>query len=109
MLVFPGHFEFCEDDNDDAEFHSIFHSMFGGNRNFYWSFTRDDEPHFWSSSSYTSNYRTSSDRKYQFDEEYEEYTSSSEYKRPADELRSDRLSLGLTPSGPLNVKDVKNA
>lgn len=105
---FKRRFEFCEDDDDSAEFDNIFR-MFGGNRSFYWSFTTDDEPHFWSSSSYSSSYRTSSGRKYQFDEEYEEYASSSEYERPVDESRSDRLALGLTPSGPLNIEDVKNA
>ncbi|PIN03627.1 hypothetical protein CDL12_23863 [Handroanthus impetiginosus] len=98
-------FEFCDDDYDDVEFESIFRSAFGGDRYFYWSFTTDDEPRYRSSSSYSSNYRTYNSWKYQYDEEYD---SSSEYEKPMTDMTSDRLALGLSASGPLNLDDVKN-
>ncbi|KAH6767864.1 hypothetical protein C2S52_018847 [Perilla frutescens var. hirtella] len=108
---FRSRFEFCEDDDDvDAKFETIFRSVFGGNESSHWSFTMDDEPRFRRSSTHSSYYRTFSGWKYQFDEEYEEYTSSSQYERPlVNESRSDRLALGLSPSGPLSIEDVKNA
>lgn len=84
--------------------------MFGGNRSFYWSFTKDDEPRYWSSSTYSSYFRTSSGRTYHFDEEYEqEFNTSKEYERPVEGSRTDRLALGLSPSGPLKMDDVKTA
>ncbi|KAI3474531.1 hypothetical protein Pfo_029446 [Paulownia fortunei] len=98
------YFEFCDDD-DDVEFETIFRSAFGENRYFYWSFTTDDEPRF-RNSSYSSSYRTSSGWKYQYDEEYD---SSSEYEKPMADMTSDRIALGLSASGPLNLEDVKNA
>lgn len=109
-LNFPGRFEFCDDDDDDDGYSNMFRSVFGANRSFYWSFTIDDEePRFWSSSTNSSNYRTASGRSYQFGDEYEEYYTSQEYKRPVDGLRTDRLALGLSPSGPLKIDDVKSA
>ncbi|CAA0837478.1 Chaperone DnaJ-domain superfamily protein [Striga hermonthica] len=78
-------FEFCDDDDDEVEFETIFRSAFGGTRGFYWSFTINDEPDYRSSSSYYSNnYRTSSSRrrKYEYEEEEEEYDSSSDYEIP---------------------------
>ncbi|XP_011075142.1 uncharacterized protein LOC105159683 isoform X1 [Sesamum indicum] len=98
-------FEFCNDD-DDVEFETIFRSAFGGNRYFYWSFTTDDEPRYRNSSSYSSNYRTSTGWKYHYEDEYD---SSSEYEKPMADLTSDRLALGLSASGPINLEDVKNA
>ncbi|XP_075474590.1 uncharacterized protein LOC142505490 [Primulina tabacum] len=98
-------FEFCDGD-DDVEFESIFHSAFGGNRYFYWSFTTDDEPQFRNSTGYSSNYRSSRRWRHRFDEEYD---SSSESEEPVADITSDRLALGLSASGPLNLEDVKNA
>ncbi|XP_047944312.1 uncharacterized protein LOC125190932 isoform X1 [Salvia hispanica] len=103
-------FQFYDDDDDGDNYHDMFRSMFGGNRSFYWSFTiDDDEPHFGRSSNYSGKYRTSSGRAYQFGDEYEEYYTSQEYERPVDGLRTDRLALGLSPSGPINIDDVKSA
>ncbi|KAL0404996.1 UNVERIFIED_CONTAM: hypothetical protein Sradi_2140400, partial [Sesamum radiatum] len=98
-------FEFCNDDAD-VEFETIFRSAFGGNRYFYWSFTTDDEPRYRNSSSYSSNYRTSTGWRYHYEDEYD---SSSEYEKPMTDLTSDRLALGLSASGPINLEDVKNA
>ncbi|EYU39939.1 hypothetical protein ABFS82_10G171600 [Erythranthe guttata] len=104
-------FEFCEDDDD--EFETMFRSGFGGNRDYHWSFTIDYEPRFRNSSSYYTNYsRTSSNgSKYSFNDESEyDYSSSDHYHKPTTGIKkSDRLALGLSASGPLNVTDVKNA
>ncbi|GFP91630.1 chaperone protein dnaj [Phtheirospermum japonicum] len=102
----PGDFDFCDDEYDDVEFETIFRSAFGGTRGFYWSFTMDDEPRFRNSSSYSNHHRTSSSWKYRYDEEYD---SSSDYKKPVMDMSSDRLALGLSASGPLNLDDIKNA
>ncbi|XP_057783022.1 uncharacterized protein LOC131000895 [Salvia miltiorrhiza] len=107
---FRRRFEFCDDNDDGGVEYDMFHSMFGGKRSFYWSSTiDDDEPHFSRSSAYSSNYRTSSGRTYQFGDEYEEYYTSQQYERPVDGLRTDRLALGLSPAGPLKIDDVKSA
>ncbi|XP_073155605.1 uncharacterized protein [Henckelia pumila] len=98
-------FEFCDGDGD-VEFENIFQSAFGRNRHFYWSFTIDDEPQFRNSSGYSSNYRSSGRWRHQFDEEYD---SSSESEEPVADVTSDRLALGLSATGPLNLEDVKNA
>ncbi|KZV36406.1 heat shock protein binding protein [Dorcoceras hygrometricum] len=98
-------FEFCDGD-EEIEFENIFQSAFGGNRSFYWSFTMDDEPRFRNWSGYSNNYRSFGQRRHQSDEEYD---SSSECEEPAAGVTSDRLALGLSASGPLNLEDVKNA
>ncbi|CAA0812694.1 Chaperone DnaJ-domain superfamily protein [Striga hermonthica] len=103
--AFTRDFEFCED-GDEVEFETIFRSAFGGTRGFFWSFTIDDGPHYRNTSSYSSNYRTSRGRKYQYGEDYD---SSSDYESHMVDMRSDRVALGLAASGPLNVEDVKNA
>ncbi|CAA2954573.1 Hypothetical predicted protein [Olea europaea subsp. europaea] len=96
------HFEFAED--EDVEFETFFRSTFGGNQYFYWS----QEPGYRNSSSYSSYYRSSSDWRHRFHEEYES-DSSTESERSEANMTSDRLALGLNASGPLNLDDVKNA
>ncbi|KAL3841198.1 hypothetical protein ACJIZ3_025789 [Penstemon smallii] len=107
---FRRNFEFCDFDEDDVEFETIFRSAFGGgNRHFSWSFTfDDDEPRFRNSSGYysSSNFRTSSNWRYEYGDEYD---FSSESEKPMNNMTSDRLALGLNTSGPLNLEDVKNA
>ncbi|KAL3819911.1 hypothetical protein ACJIZ3_005816 [Penstemon smallii] len=97
-------FEFCDIEDDDVEFETIFGKAFGGgNRHSYWSFTSDDDPRF-----KKYNHRNSSNWRNHFNEEYD-YDSSSEYEKTVTNLTSERLALGLSSSGPLNLKDVKNA
>ncbi|KAL8456365.1 hypothetical protein ACS0TY_034541 [Phlomoides rotata] len=96
-------FEFVDEYD---EFETIFRSTFGGRGYSYWYFTGGSDPRSRNSSSYSSKYRTSSGWKYEFEDEYEDYYSSSE---TMDTMSSDRLALGLSSSGPLNLEDVKNA
>lgn len=92
-----GGFKICEDDDEDVQ--NIFQSAFGGNPFFYWSFINEEDPQWRSSSNYRGrswNWRHRDEEEY---ESYHEYESS----------ESDRLALGLNASGPLTIKDVKNA
>lgn len=108
-------FDFCED--NDREYETIFHSAFCGNPYFGWSFITDDDPRYWKKSSgYSNKYRTSNSWRYQLEEEYDsEYDeafdsdSSSEFEKSEVDMMSQRLALGLSTSGPLNLEDVKNA
>ncbi|GAB4851529.1 hypothetical protein Ancab_030931 [Ancistrocladus abbreviatus] len=96
-------FQFCD---DDVEVENIFQSAFGGDRFFFWSFVNEDNASWRSSSGYANGSRASWNWRYQSDEEYD---SSSEYKSSESDLSSERLALGLSPSGPLKLEDVKNA
>ncbi|KAF7147869.1 hypothetical protein RHSIM_Rhsim03G0005800 [Rhododendron simsii] len=103
-------FHFCDDDND---FETIFFrsafggNRFGGNQSFYWSFIEEDFPNRWQSSSgHQNNYRTSWNWRHREDEDYD---SSTEFDSSETDLVSYRLVLGLSPSGPLKLDDVKNA
>ncbi|KAL2466221.1 Chaperone DnaJ-domain superfamily protein [Abeliophyllum distichum] len=107
-------FDFCED--DDREYETIFRSAYGGNQYFGWSFITDDDPRYWKSSCYTNKYKTSSGWKYQYCEEYDseyekEYDSdsSSDSEKSEADMMSQRLALGLSTLGSLNLEDVKNA
>lgn len=95
-------FDFCKDD-DDSDVETIFHGSFGGSRFFYCSFVDDDFPGTRGSFRYSNNYRTS--WKWRHVDEEEDYDTSSE----SDSSESDRLALGLCPSGPLKMEDVKKA
>ncbi|XP_058207551.1 uncharacterized protein LOC131320739 isoform X2 [Rhododendron vialii] len=105
-------FHFCDDDNDYETifFRSAFGgNRFGGNRSFYWSFIEEDfpNPNRWQSSSgHQNNYRTSWNWRHGEDEYYD---SSTESDSSETDLVSYRLVLGLSPSGPLKLDDVKNA
>ncbi|KAG8371857.1 hypothetical protein BUALT_Bualt12G0006600 [Buddleja alternifolia] len=101
-------FEFVDSFDDDIEFETIFRSAFGGPRYFYWSFTTDDEPRYRNTSGYSTNYRTSSRWQYEYDDD-EEYDSSYKSVKPSRDMTSDRLALGMSASGPLNLEDVKIA
>lgn len=103
-------FEFCTEDEGEIEFETIFRSAFGGiggTRYFYWSFNADDEPRYRTSSSYSTNFGTNGNWKFHYEEEYS--SRSSNYEKPIHNIVSDRLALGLSPSGPLNLEDVKTA
>ncbi|XP_051138734.1 uncharacterized protein LOC127256656 [Andrographis paniculata] len=100
-------FEFCHDDGLDDAFENIYHSVFsGGTRHFYW-FKDDESPRHGNSWSYSGNYRMNGGWEYEFEDEYD---TSQEFEKPTTpKVTSDRLALGLSPSGPLNLDDVKNA
>ncbi|XAR68599.1 hypothetical protein NMG60_11003783 [Bertholletia excelsa] len=106
-------FYFCE---DDIEVENIFRSAFGGKQSFYWSFVDEDFPRWRSSSGFSYTYRSSSGHSYSYGnswnwtrEDEEDYESSTESDSSESDLVSDRLALGLSASGPLNMNDVKNA
>ncbi|EPS59453.1 hypothetical protein M569_15355, partial [Genlisea aurea] len=88
-------------DQQDDKFETIFRSAFGGNP-FFHSFSFDDETRYRNSSSYHCNRSRSNYYYYQEDDS----DSSPENERV---LSSDRVALGLSRSGPLNLVDVKNA
>ncbi|GKB97870.1 DnaJ domain-containing protein [Tanacetum coccineum] len=99
-------FQFYE---DGEEVETIFRSAFGGNGFYFWSFINDEPPR--SSSSYYSNQRTSWNWRQRFEDsdDDDEDESSSESDRVGTDLRKDRMTLGLSGSGPLSLEDVKNA
>ncbi|KAJ9543832.1 hypothetical protein OSB04_023539 [Centaurea solstitialis] len=88
---------------------TIFQSAFGGNGFYFWSFINDEPPR--SSSGFHSNHhRTSWRWRQRLEDEYEdEDGSSSESDRVETNLTKDRITLGLSGSGPLSLDDVKNA
>lgn len=94
-----GGFQFCEDDDDIEQ---LFQSAFGGNKHFFWSFMSDEPPR--TSSGYNYNSRYSSRWKWTHEEDYGTDPDKSE-----SDLTSERKTLGLSSSGPLNADDVKIA
>ncbi|XP_074371667.1 uncharacterized protein LOC141712577 [Apium graveolens] len=92
-------FQFCEDD-DDVE--NLFRSAFGGNKHFFWSFMSDEPPR--TSSGYNYNSRYSSKWKWTHEEEYDIDPDMSE-----SDSTSERKTLGLSATGPLDADDVKIA
>lgn len=99
-------FQFYE---DGEEVETIFRSAFGGNGFYFWSFINNEPPR--SSSGYYSNQRTSWNWRQRFEDsdDDDEDESSSESDRVGTDLRKDRMTLGLSGSGPLSLEDVKNA
>lgn len=110
-----GHFEFCEVDDDEFEVDYVFRTAFGGSRGFSFSFTHDEDEPRWRhhSSRYSNNSKRSWRSKYRLDEDEEEdeddYTSESSDSESEPNQVCHRQALGLSPSGPLNLKDVKHA
>ncbi|KAL7599087.1 uncharacterized protein LOC111908852 [Lactuca sativa] len=96
-------FQFYED-GEDVE--TIFRSAFGGNGFYFWSFINDESPR--NSSGFYNNHGASWNFRHQFEDEDEDGYSS-ESNRLETDLTKDRITLGLTRSGPLNLEDVKNA
>lgn len=92
-------FQFCEDD-DDVE--NLFRSAFGGNKHFFWSFMSDEPPR--TSSGYNYDSRYSSKWKWAHEEDYDTDPDRSE-----SDSTSERKTLGLSATGPLNADDVKIA
>ena len=99
-----GGIEFCTSDDDDVE--TIFRSAFGGERFFYWSFTNTENFNRRNSSN-SANWRFSWEWRYQTDDESE--TDGENSKTQVPELASERQALGLSPSGPLKIEEVKSA
>ncbi|XP_010524581.1 PREDICTED: uncharacterized protein LOC104802604 [Tarenaya hassleriana] len=104
------HFDFCED-GEEYEIDYIFRSAFGGSRSFFCSFIHEEEEPPWRHSSrYSSYFRRSWKSRYRQEEDDEEDGySSTESIDPDSSQASHRLALGLSPSGPLLLEDVKNA
>ncbi|KVI03512.1 uncharacterized protein LOC112511970 isoform X1 [Cynara cardunculus var. scolymus] len=93
---------------DVEEVETIFRSAFGGNGFYFWSFINDEPPR--SSSGFHSNHRTSRSWRHRLeDEDEDEDEFSSESDRVETNLTKDRMTLGLSGSGPLSLDDVKNA
>lgn len=63
----------------------------------------NEEPQWRNSSSYSNNHRWN--QRYQ----YSDYDESTDSENSESDLSSQRLTLGLNASGPLNLEDVKNA
>ncbi|XP_031101623.1 uncharacterized protein LOC116005547 isoform X3 [Ipomoea triloba] len=95
-------FDFTED--LDFEVESFFRTGFGGN--YYYTWFVNEDPQQRRSSRYSNNYRHS---KWQFTDEEDYDDESTESDMYESDLKSERLALGLNPSGPLNLEDVKNA
>ncbi|KAJ4892144.1 Chaperone DnaJ-domain superfamily protein [Raphanus sativus] len=110
------HFDFCGVDDDFFDIDYVFRTAFGGSRGFSFSFTHEeeDEPPRWHHSSRFSNNskrsgRSKHHRIYE-DEDEEGYTSTESSDSESEPNQaSHRQALGLSPSGPLNLKDVKHA
>nr|GMD44630.1 DnaJ homolog subfamily C member 7 homolog [Ipomoea batatas] len=95
-------FDFTED--LDFEVESFFRTGFGGN--YYYTWFVNEDPQQRRSSRYSNNYRHS---KWRFRDEEDYDDESTESDMYESDLKSERLALGLNPSGPLNLEDVKNA
>ncbi|KAJ0259356.1 Chaperone DnaJ-domain superfamily protein [Hirschfeldia incana] len=113
----PRNFDFCEVD-EDFDIDYIFP---GGPRGFSFSFTyEDDEPPRWHHHHHSSRFSNNSNKRswrskhhriYEEDED-DDYTSTESSDSESDSepnQASHRQALGLSPSGPLNLKDVKHA
>ncbi|CAA0376319.1 unnamed protein product [Arabidopsis thaliana] len=105
-------FDFCEVDEDfDVDY--VFRTAFGGSRGFSFSFTHEEDEPRWrhDSSRFSNNSNRSWRSKYRLDEDEEEEDSTSDSSDSESEPNqvSHRQALGLSPSGPLNLKDVKHA
>ncbi|KAJ8527510.1 hypothetical protein K7X08_010588 [Anisodus acutangulus] len=92
-------FQFIED--EDIEIETFFRSAFGGNR-YYWSFI-NEEPQWRNSSNYSNSHR------WNWRHQYSDYDESTDSENSESDLSSERLTLGLNTSCPLNLEDVKNA
>lgn len=107
-----GHYDFCEVDEEfDVDY--VFRTAFGGSRGFSFSFTHEEDEPRWRhhSSKFSNNSKKSWRSKYRIDEEEEDgYTSTESSDSDSEPNQaSHRQALGLSPSGPLNLKDVKHA
>ncbi|CAN6830555.1 unnamed protein product, partial [Brassica oleracea] len=112
----PRHFDFCGVDDDDFDIDYVFRTAFGGPRGFSFSFTfEEDEPPRWHHRDHSSRFSNKSSWKskhriYEDEEEEDGYTSTESSDSDSEPNQaSHRQALGLSPSGPLNLKDVKNA
>ncbi|XP_013634020.1 uncharacterized protein LOC106391741 isoform X1 [Brassica napus] len=106
----PRNFDFCEVD-EDFDIDYIFP---GGPRGFSFSFTfEDDEPPRWHQRNHSSSRSSRSKHHRIYEEDEDDYTTSTESSDSESESEpnqaSHRQALGLSPSGPLNLKDVKHA
>ncbi|KFK37047.1 hypothetical protein AALP_AA4G205500 [Arabis alpina] len=108
------HYDFCEVD-DDFDIDYVFRTAFGGSRGFSFSFVHEEDEPRWRhhSSKFSNNSKKSWRAKFHMDEEEEEddgYTSTEDSDSDSEPNQaSHRQALGLSPSGPLSLKDVKHA
>ncbi|KAF8097798.1 hypothetical protein N665_0280s0002 [Sinapis alba] len=117
----PRHFDFCEVDDEDFDIDYVFRTAFGGSRGFSFSFTHeeDDESPRWHHRHHSSRFSNNSNKRswrskhhriYEDEEEEDGYTSTESSDSESEPNQaSHRQALGLSPSGPLNLKEVKNA
>ncbi|KAG5012576.1 hypothetical protein JHK86_024837 [Glycine max] len=103
MLLSNRNHEFCKDDFDVE---TVFWSVFGGNRSYYWSFINEENPQ-WRSGGF-SNHEKSWNWRRRSENEYNGTSTEPESDCSHSDLISDRLALGLGASGPLKLEDVKN-
>lgn len=94
-----GAFEICPSDDDDVE--TIFRFSFGGAQFSYSSFN-NSENFQWSSSGSTFH-KSSRNWTYETEDETDVDTSDQQ------SFTGERLALGLKATGPLKLKEVKNA
>ncbi|KAL0920434.1 hypothetical protein M5K25_009571 [Dendrobium thyrsiflorum] len=92
-------------DDDDGDVENIFHSAFEREGFYYWASSRGGNFQWRCSSGHS--HKCFSDWRYETDEETDDDTGADTCP-PAD-LASERLTLGLSASGPLKLKEVKNA
>ncbi|TXG57967.1 hypothetical protein EZV62_015796 [Acer yangbiense] len=108
-------FQFCEDEDElDFDVDKMFRSSFGlgsgsgRKQHFYWSFIDEEDIKWRSSFRYSNDYGNNGNRRFRVEEEDYEY-SSTESESSNSDMSSYRQALGLSVSGPLKLKDVKNA
>ncbi|KAI3788177.1 hypothetical protein L2E82_00894 [Cichorium intybus] len=100
-------FQFYE---DGEEVETIFRSAFGGNGFYFWSFINDETPKTSSGFYNNNNHRTSWNWRHRFEgEDEDEDDDDDESDGLETNLTKDRITLGLSGSGPLSLEDVKNA
>lgn len=99
-------FDFCKSDDDDDgdDVGNIFHSAFGREGFYYWDSSRGGSFQ-WRYSG--NNHKRFSDWRFETDEETDENTSADTCSQP--DLTSERLTLGLSASGPLKLNEIKTA
>ncbi|XP_068640176.1 uncharacterized protein [Aristolochia californica] len=92
-----GYTQFCYSDDEDVE--NILRSAFRGENIYYWSHSSGGNFHWKSSWTDYSRLR--------FEDEYDH--SSGYHYAPLSDSASERLALGLSATGPLQLEEVKSA
>ncbi|KAG9442515.1 hypothetical protein H6P81_018369 [Aristolochia fimbriata] len=93
-----GHTRFCDSDDEDVE--TVFQSAFRGERVYYWSFSSGGNFHWKSSWTDYSRFR--------FEDEYD-HSSTGYHRSSVSDSSSERLALGLSATGPVQLEEIKSA